>query len=158
MIRLGVNLDHVATLKYGNQVKVGRELAKELIAVAKRSVGAHHGETYRREVKFVCRDLESLREQLATLKHDIDAFMKQHEVGQLLVTIPGNRPADRGATDRRGRRLRPLRDPRPARQLRRRGASATPLGEEDAGLGVHLAYRQRQVAAGLVHAEAECRA
>ena len=85
-------LAQMTKLKYGNDVKVSEALARELIALAKTSVGAHHGETYKREVAYACEDLETFRARLRVVSRDINDVMKRHDVGKLLVTIPGIGP------------------------------------------------------------------
>jgi transposase len=85
-------LAHITKLKYGNGVKISESLARELIAVAKTSVGAHHGDTYKREVAYACEDLETFRARLRAVSRDIDGLMQRHEIGKLLVTIPGIGP------------------------------------------------------------------
>jgi transposase len=79
----------LAKLVYDGRHRVGDELARSLIAVAKRSVGAHHGEPYRRQVRYACEHLDLLRRQLREVSGDIDELISKHEVGKLLVTIPG---------------------------------------------------------------------
>ena len=82
----------VAKLRYGARHVVGEARATALIAEAKRSVGAHHGEVYQTEVRYACEDLELLRRRLASIDHDIDQLIAEHRLGKLLVTIPGVGP------------------------------------------------------------------
>jgi transposase len=79
----------VAKIVYAGHNRVGNELAHLLIQAAQRSVGAHHGEPYRRQVAYACEDLEVLRRRLQDVSSDIDRFIANHEVGKLLVTIQG---------------------------------------------------------------------
>jgi transposase len=83
---------HIAKLKYGAKSKVGEELAHALIKTAKTSVGAHHGEPYKLQVAYACEDLDLLRKRLRAVSSDIDGLISKHEVGKLLVTIPGIGP------------------------------------------------------------------
>ncbi len=83
---------HIAKIVYASRNKVGEELAHALIAAAKTSVGAHHGEPYKLQVGYLCEDLEVLRRRLRAVSTDIDGFIAKHEVGKLLVTIPGIGP------------------------------------------------------------------
>jgi transposase len=83
---------HIAKIAYGKKSKVGEELAQELIALAKTSVGAHHGEPYKLQVAYACEDLDLLRSRLRAVSGDIDGLIARHEIGKLLVTIPGIGP------------------------------------------------------------------
>jgi transposase len=83
---------HVAKLQYGSKSKVGEELARALITAAKTSVGAHHGDPYKLQVAYACEDLDLLRKRLRAVSSDIDGLIAKHQVGKLLVTIPGVGP------------------------------------------------------------------
>jgi transposase len=67
-------------------------LAAALLAVAAGSVGRHHGEVYRIQVRYTCEDLEVLRRRLREIERDIDRLLEQHEIGRLLTTIDGIGP------------------------------------------------------------------
>jgi transposase len=82
----------LAKLCYDGRHKVGPALAAALIAAAKVSVGAHHGEGYRVQVRHVCEELALLRRQLRELDKNIRALLEKHEVGTLLTTIDGIGP------------------------------------------------------------------
>jgi len=88
----GVSVRRVAGLRYDGHHKVGDELAAAVREVAARSVGRHHGEAYRLQVRYTCEDLALLRRRLRTLERDIERLLSDHEVGQLLTTIPGIGP------------------------------------------------------------------
>lgn len=85
----GVSAKRLAQLRYDGRHKVGPELAHELIEAAQRSVGSHHSEPYRIQVRFVCEDLDTLRRRLRGLDRDIDGKLAEHEVGSLLTSIEG---------------------------------------------------------------------
>jgi len=68
---------------------VGRKLATELLAAAKRSVGAHHGPAYRMQAVHACEDIETIKRRLERVEHDIKSSLDKHEVGKLLTTIDG---------------------------------------------------------------------
>jgi transposase len=85
----GVSAKRLAQLRYDGRHKVGPELARELIEAAQRSVGSHHSEPYRIQVRFVCEDLDTLRRRLRGLDRDIDGKLAEHEVGSLLTSIEG---------------------------------------------------------------------
>jgi transposase len=82
---------HVAKLGYGSK-KVGDELAREIIALAKTSVGVHHGDPYKLQVAYACEDLNTLRRRLQAASGDLDRLIKDHEIGKLIVTIAGIGP------------------------------------------------------------------
>jgi transposase len=82
----------LAKLIYDGRHGVGDELAAALIDSAKRSVGAHHGEPYQRQVRYACEHLDLLRRQLREVSGDIDNLIARHEIGKLLVSIPGVGP------------------------------------------------------------------
>jgi transposase len=88
----GVSAKRLAQLRYDGRHKVGPELARELIEAAQRSVGSHHSEPYRIQVRFVCEDLDTLRRRLRGLDRDIDGKLAEHEVGSLLTSIEGIGP------------------------------------------------------------------
>lgn len=85
----GVSAKRLAHLRYDGRHKVGPELARDLIAAAERSVGSHHSEPYRIQVRYTCEDLDTLRRRLRALDRDIDGKLAQHEVGSLLTSIEG---------------------------------------------------------------------
>jgi len=88
----GVSVNRLARLRYDGRHKVGEELASALIDAAKRSVGRHHGEAYRVQVRYACEDLDVLRRRLRELERDIERKLGEHEVGTLLTTIDGIGP------------------------------------------------------------------
>jgi transposase len=88
----GVSVSRLAALRYDGRHKVGTELAGSLIAAAQRSVGHHHGEAYRVQVRYACEDLDTLRRRLRQLDRDIAGTLGAHEVGTLLTTIDGIGP------------------------------------------------------------------
>lgn len=88
----GVSVKRLAQLRYDGRHKVGPELAAQLIDAAHRSVGRHHSEPYRMQVRFTCEDLDTLRRRLRSLERDIDGKLAEHEVGSLLTTIDGIGP------------------------------------------------------------------
>lgn len=88
----GVAPRRVAGLRYDGRHHVGDALATQLREAAARSVGQHHGEVYRVEVRYTCEDLDVLRRRLRTLERDIERLLEAHEVGRLLTTIDGIGP------------------------------------------------------------------
>jgi transposase len=88
----GVSPRRLAGLRYDGRHKVGDELAHALLEAAARSVGRHHGEPYRIQVRYACEDLDLLRRRLRTLEGDIERMLDHHEVGSLLTTIDGIGP------------------------------------------------------------------
>lgn len=82
----------LAKLRYDGRHAVGAELADQLVAAAKRSVGQHHGPAYRVQVRDICQDLDLWRRRLAERDDDIARLLDDHEVGSLLTTIDGIGP------------------------------------------------------------------
>jgi transposase len=87
-----VSAKRLARLTYDGRHKVGLELASALIDSAKASVGAHHGEAYRLQVRYACEDLDLLRRRLRDIDRDIERKLGEHEVGTLLTSIDGIGP------------------------------------------------------------------
>ncbi len=85
----GISAKRLAQLRYDGRHKVGPELAHSLIEAAQRSVGSHHSEPYRIQIRYVCEDLDTLRRRLRSLDRDIDGKLAEHEVGSLLTSIEG---------------------------------------------------------------------
>jgi transposase len=77
----GVSVKKLARIIYDGSHKIGEELARNLIAAAQKSVGAHHSEPYRRRIKYLCEDLELLRRRLKDLARDIGRKVDEHEIG-----------------------------------------------------------------------------
>lgn len=88
----GISMRRLANLRYDGKHRVGEELAQRLITGAASSVGAHHGEPYRLQVRYACEDLDVLRRRLKSLDADIERQLAEHEVGTLLTTIDGIGP------------------------------------------------------------------
>ncbi len=88
----GVSVARLAKLRYDGRHAVGTERAQALIQAAACSVGRHHGEAYRLQVRYLCEDLDLLRRRLRTLEGDIEQTLNHHEVGSLLTTIDGIGP------------------------------------------------------------------
>lgn len=88
----GIPRRRVAGLRYDGRHRVGDELAQALLAAAAHSVGRHHGEAYRIQVRYTCEDLDLLRRRLRDLERDIERLLGEHEVGRLLTTIQGIGP------------------------------------------------------------------
>ena len=74
---------------YDGRHKVGDELADNLFAAARTSVGRHHGAVYQREVRFACEDIRLLQARLAQLDDSVNQVLDKHEIGKLLSTITG---------------------------------------------------------------------
>jgi transposase len=88
----GVSLRRLAHLRYDGRHKVGEELAAALVEAARNSVGQHHSEAYRIQVRHACEDLAVLRRRLRDLRSDIERKLGDHEVGTLLTSIDGIGP------------------------------------------------------------------
>ena len=88
----GVSVPRLAAVRYDGRHRVGIDLARQLIAAARRSVGQHHSATYRLQIRYACDDLDTLRRRLRDLDRDLDGTLHQHDVGRLLITIDGIGP------------------------------------------------------------------
>jgi len=88
----GISVRKLSAMRYDGQHRVGDELARALLEAARTSVGQHHGEPYRMQVRYFCEDIDVLRRRLRTLERDIEGKLKDHEVGSLLTTIDGIGP------------------------------------------------------------------
>jgi transposase len=88
----GVSVKRLAKLRYDGRHAVGDELAAQLVETAKRSVGQHHGDVYRVQVRYICEDLDVLRRRIRELERDTESKLGEHEVGTLLTTIDGIGP------------------------------------------------------------------
>jgi transposase len=82
----------LAKLRYDGRHLVGDELAAQLIAAAKRSVGQHHGPAYQLQARHICQDLDLWRRRLLDIERDIEDLLETHEVGKLIATIDGLGP------------------------------------------------------------------
>jgi transposase len=85
----GISPRRLSKLRYDGRHKVGDELARALVDLAKVSVGQHHGPAYRLQVRHACQDIRLLKERLRSMEEDIASTLKEHEVGTLLTTIDG---------------------------------------------------------------------
>ena len=88
----GVRVRRLANLRYDGVHRVGEALAEAVIAAAAASVGQHHGEPYRLQIRYACEDLDLWRRRLRTVEGDIERLLARHEVGKLLTTIQGIGP------------------------------------------------------------------
>lgn len=82
----------LAKLVYDGRHKIGPELARQLVDAAKASVGRHHGDAYRVQVRYACEDVDLARRRLRELERRIETTLRDHEVGTLLTTIDGIGP------------------------------------------------------------------
>lgn len=82
----------VAKLVYDGRHKVGGDLARRLVEAAKVSVGRHHGDAYRVQVRYACEDVSVARRRLRELESRIETTLREHQVGTLLTTITGIGP------------------------------------------------------------------
>jgi transposase len=85
----GLSPKRLAKLSYDGRHVVGEDLARQLVAAAKNSVGSQHSPAHQIGVRYACEDLETLRQRLKRLDGDITVKLQQHQVGKLLTTIAG---------------------------------------------------------------------
>ena len=88
----GLRQRALAHMKYDGRHRVGLELAGQLIDAAQKSVGQHHGPAYAVQVKYLCEDIQTLKQRIKGLDRDIDRTLDDSEVGSLLLTIGGLGP------------------------------------------------------------------
>lgn len=86
------NPRRLAKLRYDGCHFVGPELAEQLVAAAKHSVGQHHGPVYALQARHICQDLDLWRRRLTEIDRDIEGLLDAHEVGKLLLSIDGLGP------------------------------------------------------------------
>jgi transposase len=86
------NPRRLAKLRYDGRHLVGAELAQDLVAAAKRSIGQHHGPAYDLQARHLCQDLDLWRRRLVEIERDIEDLLDRHEVGRLISTIDGLGP------------------------------------------------------------------
>lgn len=82
----------LAKLVYDGRHRVGPDLARQLVDAARTSVGRHHGDAYRVQVRYACEDVDVARRRLRELEKRIETTLRDHEVGTLLTTIDGIGP------------------------------------------------------------------
>ena len=82
----------LSNLKYDGRHFVGLPLATQLLEAAKVSVGQHHAEAYRLQVRYFCEDIAVFRDRLRQLDRDIETKLEEHDIGKLLTTIDGIGP------------------------------------------------------------------
>lgn len=88
----GVHPGTLAKLVYDGRHSVGLDRAKDILASAKVSVGAHHGDVYKLQIRFLCADLTTLRARLKELDDDISGTVDRHEIAKLIVQLDGIGP------------------------------------------------------------------
>lgn len=86
------NPRRLAKLRYDGCHFVGPDLAEQLVAAAKHSVGQHHGPVYALQARHICQDLDLWRRRLNEIDRDIEGLLETHEVGKLLLSIDGLGP------------------------------------------------------------------
>jgi transposase len=87
----------LARVATGGGRRVGDTLAHALVAAAKASVGAHHGDAYARQVRYAAEDLATLHGRLDELDDELRDIVARHDAGRYLVTIPGVGPTTAAA-------------------------------------------------------------
>lgn len=81
------NAKRLARLRYDGRHFVGPELADQLVAAARRSIGQHHGPVYALQARHLCQDLDLWRRRLGEIDRDIESLLDAHEVGKLILSI-----------------------------------------------------------------------
>jgi transposase len=88
----GVHPGTLGKLVYGDHHTVGVERAKEILTAAKVSVGRHHANAYKVQVRYLCADLGVLRARLKELDDDTKTTVEKHDVASLFVQLDGIGP------------------------------------------------------------------
>lgn len=83
------SIRRLALLAYDGRHQVGEPVANALVTAAKLSVRAHQSEPYRTQMKYLCADIQLLRDRLRELDQDIERRLQTHEIGKLLTAIDG---------------------------------------------------------------------
>lgn len=82
----------LAKLVYDGRHCVGDELAKALIEKAQKTVGAHQGGPYSRQIVYYCEDIQMLTKRLRDIDREIRECLSGQELPTLLMSIPGVGP------------------------------------------------------------------
>ena len=83
------NARRLAKPRYDGCHFVGPDLAEQLVAAAKHSVGQHHGPVYALQALHICQDRDLWHRRLTEIDRDIEGLLDAHEVGKLLLSIDG---------------------------------------------------------------------
>lgn len=86
---LHVSARRLGGLKYDGRHRVTEELVRALVAEARRSVGARHGQSAQLGIRYCCQDIAALKERIAEIEALISDSLDRHDVGKLLLTIDG---------------------------------------------------------------------
>jgi transposase len=84
--------DQIARLGHSRRHVLGSNRAAQLIEAAKLSIARHDTPTHRAHVRYLCNDIDALRQRIRELQSEIDRRVRQHSVAQLLTTIVGIAP------------------------------------------------------------------
>ncbi len=82
----------LAMICFDGRRRIGATLALAIIAAAKISVGQHHDDPYKLQIRYACEDIVTLRQRARDLEREIEQKLDAHEVGKLLTTIQGIGP------------------------------------------------------------------
>jgi transposase len=82
-------LRKLARLRYDSRHAVGLARARQIVEIARTSIGQHHGLAFQARVRYVCQDLDSLRTKTNALIADIENAVRDLPLAALLTSIPG---------------------------------------------------------------------
>jgi transposase len=84
-----VTIRKLANLCFDGRRCVGKNLARDLIEAATRSVGRHQTQPYEQQVRYACQDIVTMRVIAKEIEADIQLRLDAHAVGRLFTAIPG---------------------------------------------------------------------
>ena len=82
----------LAMICFDGRRRIGATLALAIIAADKISVGQHHDDPYKLQIRYACEDIVTLLQRAPDLEREIEQKLDAHEVGKLLTTIQGIGP------------------------------------------------------------------
>jgi transposase len=82
-------LRKLARLRYDARHRVGLTRARQLVEMARSSVGQHHSPAFQARVQYLAHELDRLRDTIDTLIAEIDAAVRDLPLAKLLTSVPG---------------------------------------------------------------------
>ena len=79
----------LARLRYNTRHRVGLTRARQLVEMARCSVGQHHAPAFQARIRYLAHELDRLRDTIDTLIGEIDAAVRDLPLAKLLTSVPG---------------------------------------------------------------------